>query len=169
MILTIVSTLLGILSSLVPNLMRIWERKNEAKYEIELTKLRIEASKQGLQLSKEIEEIRSIVQEGESLRDNDSSINASPFINDLRASVRPVITYAFFFLYFSVKAIAFAAIIGQGLNIQNLQFALNTIFDDNAIAIFSALVGYWFGSRSLEKFMEQPSNKVVLTEAKKKA
>ena len=162
MLLTLISTLLGILSSTIPNLIRIWERRNEAKYEIELTKLRLEAAREGLQMSREVEEIKAIVQEGDSLRDNDSSINASPFINDLRASVRPIITYTFFFLYIAVKAVAFAVIIGQGITVQNMELALNTIFDDNAIAIFSAVLGYWFGSRAMEKFSNTPSKQIVL-------
>lgn len=162
MLLTIVSTLLGIISSTIPNLIRIWERRNEAKYEIELTKLRLEAAREGLQMSREIEEIKAIVQEGDSLRDNDSAINAGPFVNDLRASVRPIITYTFFFLYIAVKAVAFAVIIGQGITIENMQLALNTIFDDNAIAIFSAVIGYYFGARTFEKFTNAQPKPIVL-------
>jgi len=171
MILTIISTLLGIISSAIPNLIRIWERRNEARYEIELTKLQLEAAREGLKMSKEIEEIKSLVQEGDSVRDHDTYADGSPFINNLRASVRPIITYAFFFLYVSVKSIAFAVIIGQGLTIANMELPLNLIFDDNAIAIFSAVVGFWFGSRAMEKFQDRPSKEIVLVtddKAKKK-
>lgn len=154
MLLTIISTVLGILSSSIPNLLRIWERRNEARYELELTKLRLEGLKAGLDVSKDIEDIKALVREGESTRSHDSVLDGGEFINKLRASVRPVITYTFFLFFIFVKLTAFVLVISQGLTVENLNLAMATIFDDTTVAVFSTILGFWFGARALEKFSE---------------
>lgn len=167
MLLTIISTLLGILSSSIPSILRIWEKKLEEHYDLELAKLKYDAAKQGVEINKEIEDIKAIVQEGQSLRQHDLSVSDTSNLDKLRASVRPIITYSFFFLFFFVKITAFAMIISQGISLNNLQTAITIIFDDNTIAIFSAVMGFWFGARTMEKFNETQKEYVLLKENKK--
>lgn len=162
MLLTIISTILGILTSAIPNLIRIWEKRIDAKYEIELTKIRIEAIQAGLKVSKEIEDIREIVREGESTREHDTFLVGSPFIENLRASVRPVITYTLFFLFVFVKLTAFAVLMNQGVTVQNIEIVMKVLFDDATVAIFSTVLGFWFGARALEKFNEMQDSKRVV-------
>lgn len=159
MFLTILSTLLGILSSAIPNLLSIWEKSLEAKYQLELLRLKNEAAKAGLDTSKDIVDMQTLVQEGENVRAYDSQIDGGIFINALRASVRPVITYTIFFLFIFVKMSSFVLVVRQGLSVENVDFAMKAIFDDNSMAIFSAIVGFWFGSRAIEKFAR---NKIVI-------
>lgn len=168
MILTIISTLLGILSSSVPSLLRIWEKRIEEHYNLELEKLKYDAAKQGVEINKEIEDFKTLVQEGQNLREHDLSLNGSGDFDKLRASVRPIITFGFFFLFFFVKITAFAMIISQGITLNNLQTAITMIFDDNTIAIFSAVMGFWFGARTMEKFNETQKEYVLLKEPAKK-
>ena len=54
MILTVISTLLGLLTSTVPSLINYFTRKRELEYDIELTKLKVEAAKNGLELNHDI-------------------------------------------------------------------------------------------------------------------
>lgn len=159
MFLTILSTILGILSSSIPTLLSIWEKNVETKYQIELLKLRNEAAKAGLDTSKDITDMQTLVQEGTNLRAYDSQIDGGVYINALRASVRPVITYTIFFLFIFVKMSSFMLVVNQGLTVQNVDFAMKSIFDDSTMAIFSAIVGFWFGSRAIEKFAQ---NKIVI-------
>ncbi|MFM7857953.1 MAG: hypothetical protein ACKO96_40035, partial [Flammeovirgaceae bacterium] len=70
----------------------------------------------------------------------------------------------FFFLFFFVKITSFAMIISQGLSLNNLQIALTMIFDDNTIAIFSAVMGFWFGARTMEKLADTKKEYVLLKE-----
>lgn len=168
MLLTIISTLLGILSSSIPSILRIWEKRIEEYYQLELAKLKYDAAKQGVEISKEIEDFKTLVQEGENLRLHDSTLDDTSNIDKLRSSVRPIITFAFFFLFFFVKITAFAIVISQGLSLTNLQSALVIIFDDNTIAIFSAVMGFWFGARTMEKFNENQKEYVLLKEPVKK-
>jgi len=163
MSITLITTVLGILSSFIPNLIRLVERKREFQHEIELTKLQIEAAKSNLNISKEIAHIKAVVDEGKSVRHHDLELSGGEFIDKLRASVRPVITYSLFGIFVGVKfAVAFIILMTGQLNIENMKLALDAIFDDNTMAITSTVIGYYFGARALEKMQE--TNRVTVTE-----
>lgn len=164
MTLTIISTLLGLLSSTVPNLISYFSRKKELEYELEINKLKVEAAKNGLQLNREIADIKAVVEEGNNIRDNDSKLDGGSFINSLRASVRPVITYSLFGLFIGIKfVVAFIILVSADLTVANMKLALDAILDDNTMAIISTILGYYFGARALEKMQTRPEAKVTPT------
>lgn len=67
----------------------------------------------------------------------------------LRASVRPVITYAFFGLFAGLKILAFC----HALSVDHASAlgSLPVIWDENADALFGAVLGFWFGSRIISR------------------
>lgn len=148
MILTLLSPLLGILGSLLPSIVDIFKRKMELKYEIELTKVQIEASLQSAQISLDIQESKADIADAESVRSYDSNVDGGKFINSLRASIRPVITYSFFFLFVVVKLTQLIVAVDSG---ENASAALLNIWDQDTMALFGAIMGFWFGSRMLER------------------
>lgn len=162
MILTIISTLLGILSSTIPSLIQYFSRKKELEYEITIATLKVEAAKNGLDLSREIADIKAMVDEGNNIRVTDAELDGGSFVNSLRASVRPVLTYALFGLFIGIKFFVAAIILmSADLTIQNLKLAFDAILDENTMAITSTVVGYYFGARTLEKFQSTPVVKVT--------
>lgn len=171
MLLTIISTLLGILASTIPSILRIWERNLELKYEKELTKLRMEAAAQGLTLSQAIEEIKAVVREGDSIRTHDMSLDGGTFVNALRASVRPVITYILFGLFIILKITIGFAILSKGISLESLKIVSETIMDEATMSIFSTVVGFWFGrvmGREIEPYMGRAATTTTVTKTTKK-
>lgn len=160
---TIISTIFGVLASIIPNIVRLLEKRMEYKYEIRLLELKIEAATKGLEMAVQVEDIKSLVQEGESLREHDIYLDGGQYINALRASVRPVITYTFFIFFIGIKLLAFMVMINQGINSKE---ALITILDVHTISIFSTVFGFWFGARAMTKFEEMYRNKPVFTAKK---
>ena len=148
MLLTLLSPLLGILGSLLPSIVDIFKRKMELKYEIELTKVQIEASLQNAQITLDIQESKADIADAESVRSYDSNIDGGKFINSLRASIRPVITYSFFFLFVVVKLTQLIVAVDSG---ENASAALLAIWDQDTMSLFGAIMGFWFGSRMLER------------------
>lgn len=145
----IISTILGILSGGFPSILKLLERRQDYKYEIELTKLKIEAATRGLKIQAEAEMARADADEGKSLRDHDSDIPSNEFIDTLRASIRPVLTYLFFFLFAGIKITAATLMFEQGANTVEV---LGAIWDVYTIAIFGSIMGFWFGSRTMMHF-----------------
>lgn len=152
---TLISTIFGVLSSLLPNIIKIFEKKLDYKHEIDLTKIKMHAAREGLILQLQIEEIKADALEGESVRKHDSDIEYTGFWAALRASIRPTITYAFFFLFCGIKVAAFWVLVERGATPTEL---LTLVWDNETMAIFSAIIGFWFGSRAIEKFTRYSSS-----------
>lgn len=153
----IVSTILGAITSVLPEALRIWGRKQELDHERALFDLRIKefAAKSEYQMG--VEEVRADAIEGKSLRDHDSKLDGGYFINRLRASVRPVITYLFFGTFLFVKAVGIYLIFqGNSNDYISLAYAWDSIYGviwgPDEQALFGAIIGFWFGSRAIEKF-----------------
>jgi hypothetical protein len=147
-ILAILSPLLGIVGSLLPSIVRIFEKREESKHEIELTKLKMDAAALQAEANLDIETIKAIVSDGQSIRQHDSAIDGGKFLNALRASIRPVVTYVFFFTFIAIKMIAMGTMIASGADIPSI---VATVWDTETMALFGTIMAFWFGSRFLEK------------------
>lgn len=164
--LALLSPLFGILGSLLPSIVRIFERKQEIKYEIELTKIKLDAAERQADLNFNIEMVKGDAISRQSALDHDKSLDGGKFINALRASIRPVITYAFFFLFCAVKIAAAYVMIKTGQSIPEM---LKAVWDVETMALFSTIIAFWFGSRMMEKQERfAPPQVTVTTTSKKK-
>jgi len=146
---TLISTIFGVLSGLLPNIIKIFEKKLDYKHEIELTKIKMDAAREGLVLQLQVEGLKADVAEGDSVRKHDSDIEYTGFWGALRASIRPTITYAFFIVFVGIKVAAFIVLVERNATPTEL---LTLVWDNETMAIFSAIIGFWFGSRAIEKF-----------------
>ena len=154
--LTLLATILGALSSALPQLIEMFDRKNQFNHERDLLALRMDAAAQGVELQIQLEGARADAREGESLREHDSTLNGGKFIEALRASVRPVITYIFFALFVVIKSTALLIMVRDGLPISE---ALLVIWDQETVSIFGAIMGFWFGSRVMDKIRNSYSER----------
>ncbi len=145
---TLISTIVGFLASLLPAVIKYLEKKQDNGHEITLRKLEIEAASQGIALQARMEQIKAVIEENRAIYVHDGSLTASQFINDLRASVRPVITYTFFFLFCGIKIILLMEGIKTGLPIEKL---IVLVWDEYTASIFGGILAFWFGTRMWEK------------------
>ena len=158
--LTLLSPLFGILGSLLPSVVRIFERKQEIKYEIELTKIKLDAAERQADLNFSVEMVKADSQLRQSALDHDKSIDGGWFINALRASIRPVITYTFFFLFCAVKIAAAYVMLSTGQSVPEM---LKAVWDVETMALFSTIIAFWFGSRVMEKQDRIPQPQLNVT------
>jgi hypothetical protein len=146
MLLTLLSTLMGAGANLLPSIMNYFEARQKHEQEMEMARLQMEAAKQNVQLNIQLENVKADISEGQSIRDHDAALDGGSFINALRASVRPVITYLFFFLFCAIKVCAVYVMMDKGMP---LETALPKIWDEETISLFAAIIGFWFGSRTI--------------------
>jgi hypothetical protein len=110
----------------------------KAKYADKLSELKI----------KELDAQADIV-ESQSIYSHDSNLDSGKFVNALRGSVRPIITYAFFILFATVKGVTLYTMVSQeGVD---LAAGLVAVWDSETQAIFSAIIAFWFGNRAMSK------------------
>lgn len=145
----LLSTIFGVIASVIPSIVTIFQKKLDYAHELELTKIKMDAAREGIVLQLQVEGLKSDIAEGESIRSHDIDIEYTGFWGALRASIRPTITYAFFFLFCGIKIAAFYVLIDKGASPTEL---LALVWDTETMAIFTAIMGFWFGSRAIEKF-----------------
>ena len=101
---TLIGSVIGFLSSALPSLLKLMQDHRDKKHEIELLKLQIESSSNNTQTH--IEEARLYTQAIEmSSLYNSAFTKHHTWVDSFAATVRPVITYAFFLMYLSLKSI----------------------------------------------------------------
>lgn len=151
----VVSTLLGLVTGAIPELVSLFNKKQDHSFE--LKKLEMESKYATQRSSNRIQElnIEADISEGKSLRDHDASIDGGKFINALRAIIRPLLTLLFFFAWLTVKGL----VLWNGLSNDISPIALlPIIWDEDTNVIFFSIIGYWFGTRGMEKKAKEIKN-----------
>ena len=108
----------------------------KAKYASELSKLKLKE----LDAEADIEEVKGLYKHAESLAQS----NKSTFVSALQASVRPVITYAFFAIFAFVKITYVIMAVQEGRDVLP---AILDAWDEESQTIFAAIISFWFGNR----------------------
>lgn len=160
--LSILSGLLGIFSSGLPNLLSFFQNKADQKHEQTMAKLAMDQqllmAEKGFQAQEKIEEIKlhqveaeTYAQERSALYDHDKKLmeNASQNTVDLNARVRPYVAFTFvgLLVFTDVAGLIWAIWTGVDFSI-----AMTEVFSDQEMAIVSSIIGFYFGSRQWEKF-----------------
>ena len=146
---TLLGSLLGFGTSFLPEVLNYFKRGQEQKHELQRMKMEIELMAKRSEFKiKELDK-EAEIKEAEGLYKHDS-LDAGGFINALRGSVRPIITYAFFGLFVAIKVTALISLIS--LPEMQLNMALSMIWDDQTAGLFSAIMAFWFGNRAVSKY-----------------
>ncbi len=150
--LTLLGSLLGFVTSAFPDLLGLFRDRQDRMHELAILDRQMEQAKLGHQQRLEEIEVQADIAESKALYKHDQPVGVA-WVDTLRASVRPIITYAFFGLFASVK--------GSGLyvlvTVEGLLFAeaLPQIWDPETQALFAAVMSFWFGSRTFTKMRNQ--------------
>ena len=146
---SLLGTLLGFGTSIVPEILGYFKQKQANQQELAMLEAKAKYAEKLSELKlKELDAQADIV-EAQSIYSHDNNIDSGSFVNALRGSVRPVITYAFFILFASIKTTALTTMMSNdGVD---LSVALVAIWDDETQAIFSAIIAFWFGNRAMSK------------------
>ena len=159
--LSILSGILGFATSGLPSVLKFFEQKGDQNHEREMAKIEMERSlamaEKGFASQEKIEEFKTdqvsmetYAQERVALYKNDeaSAEGASTWVINLRASVRPIITYIFVIILLVVDFVGLYWAIDTG---HNYSQAMKIVFSNEEMAILASIIGFWFGSRHWEK------------------
>jgi len=159
--LTLFSTLISFLSGGLPNLLNFFQDRQDKKHELAMAamqmdqQLRMQAA--GFQSQEHIEEIKthqleiqSAADERQALYAHDIAIGqgASQWVINMRASVRPAITFGLFFLLVFVDVFGFYYAIHTNVPFDT---ALNILWDDETQTIWASVVSFWFGTQAFAR------------------
>lgn len=146
---TLLGSLLGFGTSFLPEILNFFKKSQENKHELQKMQIEMELMAKRSELKIQELDKEAEIKETEGLYQHDS-VDAGGFINALRGSVRPIITYAFFGLFVAIKVTALLSLMGNGG--MDLTMALDTIWDDQTAGLFAAIMSFWFGNRAVSKY-----------------
>lgn len=146
---TLLGSLLGFGTSFLPEILNFFKRGQEQKHELQRMKMEMELMAKRSEFKIQELDKEAEIKETEGLYKHDD-VDAGGFINALRGSVRPIITYAFFSLFVAIKITALLTLMGNGG--MGLTMALDTIWDDQTAGLFAAIMSFWFGNRAVSKY-----------------
>jgi hypothetical protein len=156
-----VSTFLSFLAGGLPKILSIFQDRQDKKHELALVAAQKERelalAERGFLAQARVEEIKleqiqvqTVAEERQALYQHDIEIGkgASQWMINLRASVRPVVTYIFV-----LELVA--------INIAGVWYAYNTgvpfaaamaeVFSDDEMLILSSIIAFWFGTQAFGK------------------
>ena len=146
---SLLGTLLGFGTSIVPEVLGYFKQNQANKQELLMLEAKAKYADKLSELKIQELDAQAEIEETKGLYANDSGIDAGGFVNGLRGSVRPVITYAFFILFCTIKGVTlYAMVTTSGMD---LTAGMLSIWDEETQAIFSAIIAFWFGNRAMSK------------------
>lgn len=147
---TLLGSLLGFGTSFLPEVLNYFRAGQEHRHNLERMQLEMDMAAKRSELKLSVLDKQAEIKETEGLYKHDS-MDAGGFINALRGSVRPVITYVFFGLFVAIKVTALIALMNAG---NDLGRSLSLIWDDATSGLFAAIISFWFGGRAVSKYMK---------------
>lgn len=160
--LSILSGLLGIFSSGLPNILGFFQQRGDQKHEREMAQLQnaqaLLMAEKGFVAQEKIAAIEleqtnaeTYAQERVALYDHDKQLieKASQNVVDLNARVRPYIAFTFVGLLVFTDVVGLVWAIWTGVDFVS---AMAEVFSDQEMAIVASIVGFYFGSRQWEKY-----------------
>jgi len=148
---TLLGSLLGFGSSFLPEVLNFFKAGQEHKQKMERMTLEMELMSKRSELQLSLLDKQADIKETEGLYKHDS-IDAGGFVNALRGSVRPVITYAFFGLFVAVQIVIMVKVVNEG---GDWASAVTLMWTDETSALFAAIMSFWFGSRAVSKYLNR--------------
>ena len=167
--LTLFSTLISFLAGGLPKLLEFFQDRSDKGHELELARLQIqrelELRKAGFEAQERVEQIHTeqlllesntqvqtaVIDaqkaELQAIYAHDTALNegTSQWMRNLRASVRPVITYGFFLL---LVAIDVALVVHAFTHDVGFDQLAKQLWDDETQALFASIIAFHFGGRA---------------------
>ena len=165
--LSLFSTLGGLLISGLPKLLDFFQNRADQKHELALSRIQVELQlqmmAQGFAAQERMEEIRTDqiamqaeAQMTEAALKHDEKVleKASQWVANYVGTVRPTVTYIFVFELCAINAwIAYYIYSRPSLvmSVDDLIRLSDIIFSTDEMAMLGGIIGFWFGSRGWSK------------------
>lgn len=157
--LSIIGAIIGFAGSTLPSVIDHFKQKESNRLTLDVIKAQGELAKVNSDIDLMKYHATSRDTEHSRLIEHDIALaNQTGALNWLRSSVRPIITYLFFFLFATVKISAIIVVlnyadVNKDGNIDPVEFntAMQEVWDEETQGIFAAIISFWFGRRAMEK------------------
>ena len=148
---SLLGSLLGFGTSFLPEVLNFFKAGQEHKQKLETMKLQAELMEKRSALKLQELDKQADIAETKGIYEHDRSIDAGGFVNALRGSVRPVITYAFFLMFAATEVVIIVKVMETGGDWKD---AVDLMWTPETQGLFAAIMSFWFGNRAVSKYMK---------------
>lgn len=158
---TMISTFLSFLAGGLPKILQFVQDKQDKKHELAILAMQkereLELAARGFAAQAQVEEIKTeqiamqtAAEERVALYQHDMEIGkgASQWIINLRASVRPVVTYIFVLELVALNVAGVWYAYTTGIPFAE---AMQNVFGEDEMLILSSIIAFWFGTQAFNK------------------
>lgn len=158
---SLLSSILSFAMGGLPKVLTFFQSRQDSKHEQEMAKLQNERdlalAEKGFASQQKVEEIRvdqvqmqTQAEERVAMYQHDMKIGegASTWVVNLRASVRPVVTYIF---VAELVTVNFAGFWYAWMTNVPFNEMIAKIFSDDEMTILSSIIAFWFGTQAFSK------------------
>ena len=149
---SLLGSLLGFGTSFLPSILDYFKQAQVHKQKLEMMKMQSELLEKKSALRLQELDKQAEIKEVEGLYKHDASLDGGKFVNALRSSVRPVITYIFMGLFIAVEISIIVKFMETG---GEWTEAVNLLWSDEGAGLWSAILAFWFGNRAISKFQRK--------------
>ncbi len=145
-LLTALPAILGALAGMVPAIVQLFTLKAQNAQQLAMAQLQLEATKVGGALQIDLADAQADIKQADRIYDFGNSPTGIKFVDAVVVLVRPYITLVFFHIWALLKCFLFIYAVNSGYDLGQL---VKLIWTDSDTAIFSAIMGFWFGDRMM--------------------
>lgn len=142
--------ILGALAGFVPSLLQFLTLKANNAQSIELEKLRLQAAKEGVALQVDLANANADIEQQKHVYGFASAPSGIKWIDGLAVFVRPYITLIMFHAWLAIESFLLLYGIANGVSFTEM---VNALWDADTKSLFAAIIGFWFGDRSIRRIM----------------
>lgn len=142
---TLLASLAGFISSLIPEVLKYFFDKSDKKHEVLLLEYQMRLHK--LKSNNRLEEVESAGYAEEAKALYRTYKTGVYWVDALNGTVRPILAYAFFGIYSFIKILQYR-LIEHSLNITDI---VTILWNGDDQAIFAGIISFYFGQRAITK------------------
>ena len=142
---TLLASLAGFISSLIPEIVKYFNDKNDKNHELRILEYQVKLKEQKFENNLDEVEVSASNAQIQALYKTYKT--GVYWVDALNGSVRPVLAYSFFFIYTYIKFLQYNLII-ISIDINDVFHILWSLEDQ---AIFASIISFYFGQRALSK------------------
>jgi hypothetical protein len=150
---SLLGSLLGFGTSFLPEVLNFFKANQEHKQKLETMKMQAELMEKQSALKLQELDKQADIAETKGIYEHDKSIDSGGFVNSLRGSVRPVITYAFFAMFAATEVVIIVKVLETGGDWKD---AVQLMWTPETQGLFAAIMSFWFGNRAVSKYYKGP-------------
>ena len=147
---TLISGLLGLFGSAIPELFKALTSYQDKKHELAMFDKQVKLSETGYKYQLDTANVQADTSELQTLYTSQKPSNIV-WVDAVNQTVRPFVTYTLIMFYVAFKTAVFFVMTSTQIGLTSAE-AVIRLWNEDDMSLLSLVIGFWFGHRMLQKY-----------------